>query len=493
MNTKNISLLGLGLFAAVALASCDHVEESLSKPITNPQEPMFSSESVVYKAYPYIDASNPEAGDVQIAYCTSKDELPAGFYFLGTLELSPYEDFSEIISVPLTSEGNTLYVNVGDIASQYTDNFTKNPATTRLYGRTSLSITDGSETVHIGGLDKYFGVETYTFTPVPADKVIASSYVIVQGNGETWDYLHTVAFNHSDKNQYDDPNFTTVVKNGSAVENGDKWFIISLVDLWKVKGGEKTLADCECLVPVYDYTKDGVAYGDLEVLTSGVFNATAMPSIEVPCEIAFNARNMTYTSKAALERYYATGNGWSGWGAHWMPLFTADYTDYKGFLNLDGEFKFSPQEGWGGDFGSSVALAETEKDGVYSYDGTLDRASDNIKTVHAGLYFATLSINNWKLTLQQTKTWGLIGDFNGWGADVTMTPSEDLYTWTAELTVSAGQGWKFRANGGWDFNLGGTADNLVTNGDNIVLPEAGTYTITLDLTTYPATFKAEKK
>ncbi|MDE6512163.1 MAG: DUF5115 domain-containing protein, partial [Muribaculaceae bacterium] len=67
-----------------------------------------------------------------------------------------------------------------------------------------------------------------------------------------------------------------------------------------------------------------------------------------------------------------------------------------------------------------------------------------------------------------------------------------LYTWTAELTVADGQGWKFRANSDWAINLGGKPDELWNNGDNINL-EAGTYTITLDLSTYPSKFTAVKK
>lgn len=149
MNTKNISLLGLGLFAAVALASCDHIEESLAKPITNPQEPMFSASSVDYKAFPYIDASDPELGDIEVAYCTAQD-IPAGYYITGTLELSPLADFSKAISVPLSIQGNRLLANVGDIAAQYTELFTKNPETVDLYGRTSLSLSNGSDKVHIG-------------------------------------------------------------------------------------------------------------------------------------------------------------------------------------------------------------------------------------------------------------------------------------------------------------------------------------------------------
>lgn len=492
MNTKNISLLGLGLFAAVALASCDKIEESLAKPITNPQETMFSSSSVDYKAFPYIDASDPEVGDIQVAYCVAED-IPAGYYILGTLQLSPYDDFSKAISVPLTIQGDRLYANAGDIAAQYTDLFTKNPETVDLNGRVSLSLSNGSEQVHIGTPDTYFGVEKYAFTPVTPSKLIPSAFYIVMGDGSNWDISHAIKFNHAGSNQYDDPNFSIVVKEISKV--GDKWIVMPEENYLNVRNGAP-LAGNDYYVPVFDRVDNGTNYGDLDLQTSGDFNADALLSMTAPCEVDINGQNLTFSTKAAVENYYATGDGWANWGAHWMPLFTTNYVDYNGFLHLDSQFKFAPQADWGGDFGSSVALTEEDNNGVYSYNGTLNRATDNIQIGHAGLYWTYLNTADWSLSMTQTNSWGIIGGFadNSWGSDVvTLTPSEDLYTWTCDLTVDAGVEWKFRANADWAVNLGGTADELWNNGGNIVLPEAGTYAITLDLTTYPAKFTAVKK
>lgn len=489
MNTKNISLLGLGLLAAAALASCDHVEESLAKPITNPQEPIFDAASVEYKAFPYIDASDPQVGEVEVAYCVAPT-LPAGFTLSGTLELSATEDFSKKIEVPLTYRDHHMYANVGDIAAQYTELYTKNPATVDLYSRTILTAANGTDVVRIGSIDTYFGDEPYAYTPVLPSKLIPANFYLMMGDGSDWDYAHALKMNHAGSNQYDDPNFSIVVKEG--VSAGDKWIIVPAETIYKLRAGAP-LAGNDYYLPVFDRVDSGTSYGDLDEQTSGDIDAAMLPSISIPCEIDINAQNLTYSAKAAVENYYATGNGWSNWGEHWMPLSTTNYSDYNGFLNLDTEFKFAPQEGWGGDFGTSAAVTETENNGVFSYSATLDRASDNIKIGHAGLYWAYLNATTWEMSLTETKTWGMTGDFNGWGSDVAMTPSADLYIWTGELTVEAGQGWKFRANSDWGVNLGGQADALWNNGDNIVLPEAGTYTITLDLTTYPATYTAVKK
>ena len=52
----------------------------------------------------------------------------------------------------------------------------------------------------------------------------------------------------------------------------------------------------------------------------------------------------------------------------------------------------------------------------------------------------------------------------------------NTYTWTGDL--GAGE-FKFRANDGWDINLGGSLDDLSQNGSNIAIAEAGNYTIVL--------------
>lgn len=480
MNIKKISWLGLGLFAAVSLASCDNIEDSLAQPITNPQEPIYNSATIVYNAVSAINASTPE-GEAQVATFTAEG-LPEGFTVGGTLELSRYEDFSKMIEAPLTASEGALYASLADLAAQYTDNFTKDPSPVSLYGRTILTAENGTDKVRLGTIDTFYGVGTYTFTPAAPDHVIAPAYYVVLGNGTAWDYDNAVKMNHQGANQYDNPVFSVVVKEASAV--GDKWIVLSEEGLAQAK--TSGLVGVEALVPVAD--GDG---GDFEKVTTGTFSN--LSSISFPSEITFNAQRMTYTSKTAVEAYYATGDGWSGWGAHWMPLTTTNYSDYYGFLNLDHQFKFAPQPDWGGDFGSSTALEETDNNGVFNYTGVLDKASDNIQVGHAGLYLAFLNASTWELSLQGINSWGLVGDFNDWGGDVVMTPSEDLYTWTAELTVEAGQGWKFRANSDWAVNLGGQPDALWNNGDNIVLPEAGTYTITLDLSTYPSKYTAVKK
>jgi hypothetical protein len=59
--------------------------------------------------------------------------------------------------------------------------------------------------------------------------------------------------------------------------------------------------------------------------------------------------------------------------------------------------------------------------------------------------------------------------------------------------MSKGDEWKFRANNGWDINLGGNLAGLTEGGDNIKCAEDGTYTVTLDLSSYPYTATVVKQ
>ncbi|MGE0076625.1 MAG: SusF/SusE family outer membrane protein [Bacteroidales bacterium] len=79
---------------------------------------------------------------------------------------------------------------------------------------------------------------------------------------------------------------------------------------------------------------------------------------------------------------------------------------------------------------------------------------------------------------------GLVGSAtpNGWDTpDQKMDYNSSTGTWSITVDLVVGE-IKFRKNDGWSWNLGGTADKLVHNGDNIAISAAGNYTITLTIT-----------
>lgn len=177
------------------------------------------------------------------------------------------------------------------------------------------------------------------------------------------------------------------------------------------------------------------------------------------------------------EFIYIPGNhqGWSPEAA--QALRTSDFDGvYKGFSNLNGDFKFTKQRAWGssGDEYNSNDFSTYEGGLVPSTDGS------NINMPTAGFYYIVADVMNAKLTATAT-TWGIIGDATagGWDSDQNMTWDSDKKCWTATLTLTDGT-MKFRANDGWDINVGGKIDDLSFGGDNMTV-QAGTYDIELYL------------
>ena len=177
------------------------------------------------------------------------------------------------------------------------------------------------------------------------------------------------------------------------------------------------------------------------------------------------------------EFIYIPGNhqGWSPEAA--QALRTSDFDGvYKGFSNLNGDFKFTKQRAWGG------SGDEYNSNDFSTYEGGLAPSTDgsNINMPTAGFYYIVADVMNAKLTATAT-TWGIIGDATagGWDSDQNMTWDSDKKCWTAALTLTDGT-MKFRANDGWDINVGGKIDDLSFGGDNMTV-QAGTYDIELYL------------
>ena len=88
----------------------------------------------------------------------------------------------------------------------------------------------------------------------------------------------------------------------------------------------------------------------------------------------------------------------------------------------------------------------------------------------------------------------MIGDATpgGWEASPALTPDENNLVWKGTVTFGGGE-FKFRANDGWDINLGGSISDLSQGGDNIASPGAGTYEVTLNLSSLPYSCTLVKK
>lgn len=149
-------------------------------------------------------------------------------------------------------------------------------------------------------------------------------------------------------------------------------------------------------------------------------------------------------------------------GTAYMPAGTLfKFYDGGTWIGLDGKIAWKDSDKTSGNF----AL----KSG----------GGDNIE-LPVGAYYR-FDVNLKKLTAEIHKTgWEVIGDATpgAWDKGTVMDYNPDTKLWSVTITLTDGE-MKFRWDGGWDINLGGSLGALTQGGENMKAL-AGTYDIVLD-------------
>lgn len=212
--------------------------------------------------------------------------------------------------------------------------------------------------------------------------------------------------------------------------------------------------------------------------------ATVNPTATVYSEV----KSEVFTPFETLIDYpmiYVPG-AYQGWapGEENGRLFSYGFNSlYEGIIRLVDadnptvEFKITPAPNWDNDWGGSLTKSGDD------YSGELVPTGSNFQ-VDAGVYEFDVDVNALTISLTKTDDWGIIGSAvppYDWSADVDMFYNGQRKMWEITADFEAGE-FKFRANDDWALNYGDTgADgSLDAGGDNMVLSEAGNYTIRFD-------------
>lgn len=472
---KKTAILGLSALLALGFTACDNYEEPNPAPQTNVQTSVLQVEDLLFETALGADAYNlttlNDNYESILMATISTDALAQGYAFETVGELST-DNFAHAYTFTPTvtpDEENPSVYNIvatpDDIDAAY-KNITRDPKQADLQIRYRLYTVYGSQKAIVGGPDKTFGPYEMKIIPVTPFAIEDTYYVYLTNGGKT----DKIKFSHSDASPYDVPTFSIKLD----LSAGMTWKVVAASNssngtpFFGVEPGNEEAATGK----LYDSSADaGAAEG--QILLSG------------PYLMTIDMEKMTYNFSLVIDQLYTPGNS-NGWSqAASQMLTTADYLNYSGFVHLDGEFKFTSALDWGGiNYGSNGTDGELTDDG----------GAGNLNISPNGLYYCTVNISEMTYSALPCTTIGIIGDATpgGWDSDTDLTPSADFLTWTATVALGEG-GFKFRFNDDWALSLGGSTENLTTDGGNIDSPGKGTYQVTLDFSTVPYTAKFVKK
>lgn len=193
-------------------------------------------------------------------------------------------------------------------------------------------------------------------------------------------------------------------------------------------------------------------------------------------KLDFQAGKFTVTLDNDYASLYVPG-GYQSWTPSSAPTLASPAKDgkFNGFVyfNAASEFKLTNQPDWAGTaYGAGAA-------GKISSAGN----AANLSVASAGLYLINANTVNNDYSATRT-TWGIVGAFSGWGgsADTQLTYNVNDKKWTGTLVLAAESELKFRANSGWDINMGDDGgDGVLEFGGANLKFGAGTYKVELNL------------
>lgn len=241
--------------------------------------------------------------------------------------------------------------------------------------------------------------------------------------------------------------------------------------------------------------KDDVVYGALagkEKELTGVLVANGNDLIvTAPKDTTFVIRmNLTETGKYTYSmeitpielssEFITLPGGYQGWkpedksaikltskdrdftytGSGYMTAGTFKFYDGGTWYGLDGKIAWDDDNKTAGSMAINTSGGDIkmEKDAYYHFDVNIKKGT--VKFYKSG--------------------WEVIGDATpgAWDKGTVMDYNPDTKLWSVTVTLTGGE-MKFRWDGGWDINLGGSLGALTQGGGNIAV-SAGTYEIVLD-------------
>ena len=430
----------------MAMVSCTEDYTDWGNPQTNPQEEAVSFGDGSVTPVDVIDLAKVETEKVKVASIVAPTSSNAAY-------TPNYKINFDGQSFDIDADGNMA---TAELTSYIVDKYGKRPTERDIDATLDAWVSNGATAVKMATSEKF------QIKAIPEAPVIEEGYYLVGDMFTTddvngWTKEVAKAFNHSDKDVYEDPVFTVSFETTKADQY---WKIIPKKnidsgDIWAAGVvGPKVDGD--------DSMTGTLTNGDAKagkIAKAGKYKLT------------INMMDYSYTIEEVkydpFIYFIGATDGWTN-AEQKLALVDANTGTYTGFLycadpnNWGNQFKFQRVAGsWDNEINAGA---------FNTFDGAATNENGNIGVnAGEGVYYFDVNLANGTIKATKVETMGIIGGFNNWGGDAAMTWNAEEYCFEATNVGVTADGWKFRVNGGWDINLGGSLNNLTAGGDNIAV------------------------
>lgn len=435
----------------MSMVSCTEDYTDWGNPQTNPQEDAVS----------FGDGSVTPEGVINLADVTG-DKVKVASIVAPTSTKETYAPFFKINfegqSFDIDADGNMAKA---DLVNYITNTHGKRPIERDMDATLEAWQSNGSTAAKV----KMTTSENFQVKAIPEAPFIDAAYYLVGDMFTTddvngWTKGVAKAFNHSEKDVYDDPIFTVSFETTKA----DQY--------WKIIPKKNIDADDLWAPGVVGPKVDGD-----DSMTGALTNGEAKAGKIAKAgkyKLTINMMDYSYTiEEVNYDPFIYFIGSTDGWKSNDQKLALVDdakgvYTGYVYLAdpnNAGFEFKFQRAPGnWDTAIGASTFVTFKES--------AIGVANGNLGVKDGeGVYYMDVNLSEGTIKATKVTTMGLIGQFQGWDAenDVVMTWNADEYCFEATNAGVTADGWKFRINKDWGVNLGGSLNNLTAGGANIAV------------------------
>ena len=436
----------LGMTLLMSMVSCTEDYTDWGNPQSNSQEEAVAFGNGSVTAVGVINLADVATEKVKVASIVAPTSSDAAYTPNYKINIGGQ-------AFDIDAEGNMAKA---DLVNYIVEKFGKRPTERDIDATLDAWVSNGATAI------KMATSETFQVKAIPEAPVIEEGYYLVGDMFTTddvngWTKGVAKAFNHSDKDVYEDPVFTVSFETTKA----DQY--------WKIIPKKNIDAD--------DLWADGVVGPKIDgddSMTGSLTNVDAKAGKIAKAgkyKLTINMMDYSYTIEEVkydpFIYFIGATDGWTN-AEQKLALVDANTGTYTGYLycadpnNWGNQFKFQRVAGsWDNEINSST---------FNTFDGAATNENGNIGVnAGEGVYYFDVNLANGTIKATKVETMGLIGNFNSWGGDAAMTWNAEEYCFEATNVGVTADGWKFRVNGGWDINLGGSLNNLTAGGDNIAV------------------------